>query len=190
MSKLTNDDVQNVIEQATEGAIIRSSHIDTLGYHLLHQRKVETGSELPSASGYAEGDIFSVQGEYTYKHNGNTWIKLIEDSGVKVYRALLNQSGTGVPTAVVLENSLGFDISYTRDDSGSYDAVPSGGNTFNLNKTIAKMTYEEAQDADTPKNGHVTVFSGNIRIYTYNVSAGNPEDGCLMKRPFEIIIYP
>jgi hypothetical protein len=48
---------------------------------------------------------------------------------VKVYRALLSQSGTNAPTAIVLENSLGGEVVWTRDTTGVYfgtleDAFP------------------------------------------------------------------
>lgn len=45
------------------------------------------------------------------------------DNGVKVYRAVLTQSGTDAPTATVLENTLGGTVVWTRDNPGRYVAT-------------------------------------------------------------------
>lgn len=44
----------------------------------------------------------------------------------KVYAALLNQTGTGIPTATVLENTLGGPITFSRSGPGSYLIVSAG----------------------------------------------------------------
>jgi len=41
-------------------------------------------------------------------------------NGVKVYRALLTQTGTDAPVATVLENTLGADVTWDYDDAGRY----------------------------------------------------------------------
>ena len=40
--------------------------------------------------------------------------------GVKVYRALLTQTGTDAPVATVQENTLGADVTWDYDDAGIY----------------------------------------------------------------------
>ena len=52
----------------------------------------------------------------------------------KVYTALLSQTGTDAPTAVVLENTLGGVPVWTRYDEGKYRCTLSG--TFTANKTF------------------------------------------------------
>lgn len=45
---------------------------------------------------------------------------LFDTRPYKVYRALINQTGTGDPTVVVYENTTGANFSFTRDDVGEY----------------------------------------------------------------------
>lgn len=52
-------------------------------------------------------------------------------NGVKVYRALLTQSGTDAPVATELENSIGS-VVWTRGSAGSYIAT----GVFPVNKTF------------------------------------------------------
>lgn len=55
-------------------------------------------------------------------------------SGVKVYRALLTQSGTDAPVATVLENTLGGTVVWTYSNSGIYTATLAGA--FRAGKTV------------------------------------------------------
>lgn len=50
------------------------------------------------------------------------------------YVALVSQTGTGAPTATVLENTLGGTVVWTRSDVGDYRATLSG--VFTENKTV------------------------------------------------------
>ena len=54
-----------------------------------------------------------------------------------VYVALLTQSGTDNPTAIVLENNIG-NIEWTRDEVGSYLGILTGA--FTENKTFVTLT--------------------------------------------------
>lgn len=56
----------------------------------------------------------------------------------KVYVALLNQSGTDAPTAIVLENTLGANIVWTYNGVGQYTGTLSGA--FTSNKTVCFAT--------------------------------------------------
>lgn len=50
----------------------------------------------------------------------------LANSGVKVYRATLSQTGTSSPTATVLVNTLGGTVVWTRSSAGSYLATLAG----------------------------------------------------------------
>lgn len=62
-------------------------------------------------------------------------------NGVKVYRALLNQTGTADPVATVLENTLGGTVVWTRTDVGTYLGTLAGAftalKTHTISNTIA-----------------------------------------------------
>lgn len=52
---------------------------------------------------------------------------------VKVYKALISQSGTDAPTAIIIQNTIGS-IVWTRSNTGSYLGTLSGA--FTENKTL------------------------------------------------------
>ena len=67
------------------------------------------------------------------------WLEsLIATPTYKVYSALLTQAGTDAPVATVLENTLGGNIVWTRDDIGSYIGTLVGA--FTENKTWCSAT--------------------------------------------------
>ena len=102
----------------------------------------------------------------------------------KVYTALLSQSGTNVPTATVLENTLETELSFTYIGSGNYAIVSSIPliigkttielkNTFNFSEIIAVVNvvdefnfnlYIEA-DGQPGVNGVMTNTPIEIRVY-------------------------
>ena len=97
----------------------------------------------------------------------------------KVYVALLTQSGTAAPTAIVLENSLGG-IVWARSSAGIYTATLSGA--FTTDKTavllgstglasryaltstsvITLTTFDDGFAADDNKMTNATI---EIRVY-------------------------
>lgn len=52
----------------------------------------------------------------------------------KVYSALISQSGLNNPTAIVLENTLGFVPTFIREEAGAYTINSNAG--FPINKTF------------------------------------------------------
>ena len=76
---------------------------------------------------------------------GNGSSEPVDPRPYKVYTALLTQEGTDAPVATVLENTLGEDIIWTRDSSGSYygDTI---GNVFTFNKTFTTITNKKNQN--------------------------------------------
>jgi len=106
----------------------------------------------------------------------------------RVYRALLDQTGTSAPTASVLENTLGFTPSWVYDDVGSYHcenpAAPGDTSTFPINKTFFVITpapQSLSRGCDTNLQ--------SIEVFTTD-NAGTPEDELLSQTAFEILIYP
>lgn len=74
----------------------------------------------------------------------------MEDAGVyglggasyTVYTALLTQTGTGPPTATVLQNTLGGTVVWARSSAGLYTATLSGA--FAANKTALIISNNDA----------------------------------------------
>jgi hypothetical protein len=109
----------------------------------------------------------------------------------KVYTALLTQSGTDAPVATVLENTLGGDVVWTRDNIGQF--IVTSNNLFTAYKTAVFITPTSASsgypvfafDTDPPNED-------NLYIYSYGAPSGAPdnyEDGKLNKTTVEIRVY-
>lgn len=58
-------------------------------------------------------------------YDGTRWVKEAHPK-YKVYRALITQSGTSAPTAVVLENTLGGTVVWSYDSVGNYTGTLAG----------------------------------------------------------------
>jgi len=100
--------------------------------------------------------------------------------GYKVYTALLTQSGTSAPTAIVLENTLGGTVVWGRSVTGVYYATLTG--VFTINKTALFVTnrlsndllraYSDAEDSNTiyleSSNGDGNLLNNTIEIRVYN----------------------
>jgi len=93
----------------------------------------------------------------------------------KVYTALLTQSSTNPPTAIVLENTIG-NIYWTYEGVGVYNANLIGA--FTLNKTYCPIAIaNSAPDLVIPyPNGDFIEFITG--------------DGILNNTPIEIRVYP
>ena len=77
--------------------------------------------------------------------------------GVKVYRALLTQTGTDAPVATVIENTLGGDVVWTRGLTGIYFGTLAGA--FPSGKTyVSPFQY-------------VDTSNGNYQLYRYDDDA-------------------
>lgn len=69
---------------------------------------------------YGQGNITGTPTTYAaFDTSGN----VIETPAPKIYRALISQSGTGDPVATVLENTLGFNVTWVRQSTGYYQAL-------------------------------------------------------------------
>ena len=101
--------------------------------------------------------------------------------GYTAYTALLNQTGTAVPVATVLQNTTGGTFTWARQSTGNYTITASSA-LFTVNKTIVFGNYGNAgpgltQDFDWNRTSDTTI--------TLIVRA----DDKLVNGSFEIRIY-
>ncbi len=102
-------------------------------------------------------------------------------NGVKVYRALLTQSGTSAPVATVLENSLGGTVVWTRSSGGIYvGTLPS---SFPETKTWIGFLQGDGPGA----NGFWVRRTSDDNI---TLTLDSEADSQLTARPIEILVYP
>ncbi len=104
----------------------------------------------------------------------------------KVYTALLTQTGTNAPTAIVLENTIGTTISYSYTSSGTYNFIATG-NPFTLNKTAVFISGQLlGLGFGTVTTAFVT--TSNQGIIGTQQSSGGVND-YLINTPIEIRVY-
>lgn len=99
-----------------------------------------------------------------------------------VYRAILNQSGTGAPVATVLENTLGGTVVWARTGTGAYTGTLSGA--FTLNKTVIFLqpTFSGFYTA-SPGGGSA------VNINTRDTANALADNG-LTFSSLQILVYP
>lgn len=92
--------------------------------------------------------------------NVRSTVDAIKNGDVKVYRALLSQSGTNAPVATVLENTLGVTPVFAYVGTGNYSITIAGG--FSLTKTIFRSIGNSA-------------YNGGVDFVNFGI--GGPGDG-------------
>lgn len=105
----------------------------------------------------------------------------------KVYTALLTQSGTDVPTAIVLENTLG-DITYGYIGDGQYAII--SNNLFVENKVY--LSIQGSNDGDTSTittlSSLYNIDNSTLSLITTNVT-GARDNSSLNNSSIEIRVY-
>jgi hypothetical protein len=120
-------------------------------------------------------------------------------SAYKVYSALLNQSGTDAPTAIVLQNTLEMEVDYQYDNTGRYNAVL--GSSVNISSLFVLIGDPDYEDANaTPAATYAApdrsgffwggddYVGSKIKIITQN-GAGAFLNSNLKRTPIEIRVY-
>lgn len=115
------------------------------------------------------------------------WINNIGTPSYKVYTALLTQSGTDAPVAIVLQNTLGSSILWTYDAVGNYRfelgniVLPDLNKVFvNINNTYGEG-YSIAAFSDSGLQNRISVYVTN----SSNVAANS----VLSNTSIEIRVY-
>jgi len=113
-------------------------------------------------------------------------LKVTGTPGVKVHRTLLTQSSTNAPSAVVLENSLGETVAWTRDSEGTYFGTLAGA--FPENKCFFLSQLND------PASGTISVsrVSDNVIAVQSVTPAATPlkADGLLNLASIQVLVYP
>jgi len=105
----------------------------------------------------------------------------------KTYAAFITQSGTGAPSAVVLENTIGGAITWARTGAGVYTAT--SGGFFTVNKTVPNANPELYIDPVSGNKITAVRTSANIITITTTDDEDTPIDDALTDRYIEIVVY-
>jgi hypothetical protein len=108
-------------------------------------------------------------------------------SSYKVYTALINQTADNVPTAIVLENTLGGPVTFGYQGVGDYEILlPS---TIDINKTFYTISY----NVSSSLNSQLYYNGGNsigMVVYVDDEKYGRTNvDNSVEYTPIEIRIY-
>jgi len=108
----------------------------------------------------------------------------------KIYTALLTQVDDAAPTAIVLENTLGFTPIYSRDAAGEYFLTYAGG--FIIDKTFCLINgvVTGSDGSSFSTLGHEDIPSNDRLIIESFIGTGNLNDNVMVNTPIEIRVYP
>lgn len=106
-------------------------------------------------------------------------------SGIKIYRALLTQTGTDAPVVTEFENTLNGTVVWTRVSVGLYRGTLAGA--FPDANTVLQTPV---QHVDLVNDAWVItqVTTDYLEVSAYD--GGVPADGAIDARPLSIIVYP
>ena len=109
----------------------------------------------------------------------------------KVYRAHLTQTGSGIPTAVIFENSLSGTPTFARTSSGLYTMTLStewvSGKTF---ITIAQFGTNGVAGSGAAHRIQAVRTNANVITITTGDDDGDAvADGVLGATPIEVFVY-
>lgn len=111
----------------------------------------------------------------------------------RVYVALLSQSGTDDPTAIVLENTLGWTPVWVRIGAGVYSTTHTSG--FPQDKTFVLLpafgnSWQIGGEGAIYVQGVSLPSNSAVRVYTTNDPvSGDNNDDILFLHPIEIRVY-
>lgn len=149
---------------------------------------IVVNSSNPLSKGISGGADFSGNiGDLDYTQLSAVKALIAAAIPYKVYTAFITQSGTDDPTVTVLQNNLGGNIVWTRDNTGRYIGTLAGA--FPENKTWA-LPASGSDDADTIAWVKILRnFNNNEILITSFDNTTVHSDGILQMTPIEIRVY-
>lgn len=107
-------------------------------------------------------------------------------SGYLLYAALMTQTSTNDPVAIVLANALGGTVVWTRDGAGSYSGTLPGA--FPVNKVSNTNSFIDiASDSSVWQVSRLN--DDSITVRTFNATGDSATDGLLNNTYIEVKIY-
>lgn len=91
----------------------------------------------------------------------------------KVYTAIINQSGTNIPTLIVLENTLNITLTPTRNNIGEYTFSLGESRLNLLNTTIDISNVKFTSNPSTSKASYTIIHNVDYQFQVFTHQAGN-----------------
>jgi len=152
----------------------------------------KTITQLPTLPSITSDTLFVVDySGTTYNIPYSSVVSTGSTSNYKIYTALLTQTGTNAPTAIVLENTLGTTPTFTYYPGSGFDPLIGvysidASDTFIPNKTTVYCA--------NANNGLILLdpnlgAPNNIYIYSYDITGPSLADNILNNTFIEIRVY-
>lgn len=106
-------------------------------------------------------------------------------AGTKYYNAILTQSGTNPPTAIVLQNTFGVTLTWTYNATGVYK-LTAATNEFTANKTHVLISKGDFANYFV---GAYTNAETELTVETFD-GAGAAANTWLSQTSISITVYP
>lgn len=138
-------------------------------------------------SGTINIPLFSGTGTRTLGASSTGDVVVLSAQPLK-YTALISQTGTSAPTAVVTNNTLGGTVVWTRTSTGIYAATLSGA--FPIGKSTMQSSSSYNGSGTYGSTIPITTSANFFNLYTVVSSSGVLTDGLLLSTPVSIDVYP
>jgi len=182
----SNSDMLRVTQTGSGNAFVveDSSNPDSTPFVITSGGTVGVGTTTPTHTFHVSGNSNPVRFEGLQTNTGATKTIIADNNGVlyvenkpKKYVALLTQSSTSAPTAIVLENTLGT-VTFGYNTTGIYSVTATG--LLTTNKTTIVTGGAVCSTSNLTVNG--------FYLLSYNIP--NLENGILNNSTLEITVYP
>jgi hypothetical protein len=107
--------------------------------------------------------------------------------GKKVYKALLTQTGTAAPVAIVLENTLSGTPVWSRSSKGIYYATLASEFTINKTACMINASFDAEVEVMT---GVLRTSANQISVSTGKKTLNEGLDDTLLNTTITIEVYP
>lgn len=143
-------------------------------------------------SGLGDAGTVNVSADYLAIVQGGETKKITPQNlngGFKIYRAIVNQSGTNPPTATVLINTLSGIPTWDRSTVGAYSFELPGeflaAKTFIRPLSLYKGNYPSA----FVSKRFVRSSNSSLDLTTFLSDFTTPSDNILVNEPIEVCVY-
>ena len=182
---LTKDGQYSAIQAGLRASSSRRAiAINPLGGNTLFGKTDDNGVDAVQVSGTISASPATLPNQVVVKSQ----LDAAAARPYKVYTAVLTQQNTNAPNAVVLENTLGGTVVWTRNSSGNYYGTLNGA--FTIHDKIALFQGGDMWGALPLKIIRVQRLNSNtIQIFTQQATDGALVDNSLNSTSIEIRVY-
>ena len=177
-----------ITNRSSGDAILVNTIEETSGYNFVGQNQSYTTFTV-NKTGDVKGNSFVKSGGTNSEYlmaDGSVTTSTSQALPYKVYTAIVSQTAGGIPTTMVLENTLGGELTWSKQQVGFFIIRSTG--LFTLDKTV--LLYSTGLNYEDSTNYNITWDAEDIdSIRLYTSTDIEPKDDLLRKSLIEIRVY-